>query len=140
MQYFLLVILSTAVFMLLFALLRGSGKNAARTGKRRSRYDRPDNKVRHYKAVSIRPASDSCQAAVSLEGYRFLTNHAPRLPIPECDAIQCHCRYEHHEDRRRNEGDRRFNIGGKSGVPANVGRDRRIRHGPGRRQSDWARA
>jgi hypothetical protein len=34
------------------------------------------------------------------QGMRFLSSAAPRLPLPECDALDCKCRFMHHADRR----------------------------------------
>ena len=58
-----------------------------------------------YHGVSIRPTKDSCGSARNLQDQRFLAREAPRLPLPNCDAAVCQCRYSHFEDRR--EGDRR---------------------------------
>ena len=40
-----------------------------------------------------------------LETTRFLAGEAPLLPLPNCTAPHCLCRYAHYEDRR--ERDRR---------------------------------
>jgi hypothetical protein len=42
-----------------------------------------------------------------MSGKRFLSGAAPRIPLPECDVLECKCRFVHHEDRR--EGDDRRN-------------------------------
>lgn len=54
-----------------------------------------------YHAVSIRYAANSCEAAKLMEGRRFLSSAAPKLPLPECDAMECKCRFVHHSDRRK---------------------------------------
>ena len=59
-----------------------------------------------FHAVSIRPGVFACQAARDLEGQRFLSGAAPRIPLPGCDASDCTCRFSHHADRRAGE-DRR---------------------------------
>ena len=59
-----------------------------------------------FHAVSIRPGVFACKAARELEGQRFLSGTAPRIPLPECDASDCSCRFAHHADRRAGE-DRR---------------------------------
>lgn len=78
----------------------------------------------HYHCVEVRYRTDACDAVKRIEAKRFLPDEAPRLPLPECDAARCSCRYEHHEDRR--DGDRR-NLFGQhaSEPPASVGDDRR---------------
>jgi len=66
----------------------------------------PAAKNTKFHAVSLRYAADACQAAKDMEGRRFLSTAAPRIPLPECDAAQCKCRFKHHDDRRKGE-DRR---------------------------------
>lgn len=53
-----------------------------------------------YHAVSIRFSANACNAAKALAGHRFLSNAAPTLPLPECNASECNCRFTHHDDRR----------------------------------------
>jgi len=53
-----------------------------------------------FRAVAIRPGEHSCEAARQFGKMRFLCAKAPRLPVPECDAGVCNCRYVHHADRR----------------------------------------
>ena len=60
-----------------------------------------------YHAVSVvTPAGASvlrgsvCEASAACGGQRFLAAGAPRLPFPGCSIANCHCRYQHHEDRR----------------------------------------
>lgn len=69
-----------------------------------------------FHAVSIRPGVFACKAARSLEGRRFLAGSAPRIPLPECDASDCSCRFAHHPDRR--EGDER-----RTPYPPSIGLD-----------------
>lgn len=69
---------------------RGSGIASSTSG---------DSDVR-YRAVSIRPGEESCESARQFGKMRFLCAKAPRLPVPECDAPTCNCRYVHHADRR----------------------------------------
>jgi hypothetical protein len=77
-----------------------------------------------YHAVSIQAGPRCCQAAKALTGVRFLSTEAPRLPLPQCEAGTCECKYLHHEDRRAVE--RRAVDGGpvRSGPPF-AGPDRR---------------
>ena len=53
-----------------------------------------------FHSVSIRLSKNACAAAEDLSGRRFLATTAPSLPLPECDADDCTCRFEHHKDRR----------------------------------------
>lgn len=54
-----------------------------------------------YHAVSIKFEANACDAAKEMAGRRFLSRAAPRLPLPECNALECRCRFAHHDDRRR---------------------------------------
>lgn len=53
-----------------------------------------------YHAVSIKFDSNACDAAKAMEGRRFLSSAAPRLPLPDCKGLECRCHFIHHKDRR----------------------------------------
>jgi hypothetical protein len=53
-----------------------------------------------YHAVSIEAGPKCCAAARDIDGKRFLSSAAPMLPLKECTAKICQCRYVHHNDRR----------------------------------------
>ncbi len=53
-----------------------------------------------YHAVSIKPGQQSCEGAKQFAGIRFLSAKVPRLPLPDCQAPVCTCRYSHFADRR----------------------------------------
>lgn len=72
-----------------------------------------------YHAVSIKFSDGACQAAKDLEGRRFLSSAAPKLPLPECSVLECNCRFAHHADRRSGK-DRRSPFG-PSGFGAGTG-------------------
>jgi hypothetical protein len=55
---------------------------------------------RRWHAVGIIASSGSCGAAQACKGKRFLSTEAPRLPLANCDAARCNCKYRHFEDRR----------------------------------------
>jgi hypothetical protein len=59
-----------------------------------------------YHAVSIQFDANACDAAKAMAGRRFLSSAAPRLPLAECKALECRCRFAHHKDRRSGQ-DRR---------------------------------
>ncbi len=88
-----------------------------------------------FHAVSIRPGSNACAAAKSMSGERFLSAEAPPIPLPQCDASRCDCRFQHHADRRSGK-DRRspFTAGGVSAETGNYGVERR--DGRERRRAD----
>lgn len=87
-----------------------------------------------FHAVSIKYSGRACAAAKDLTGRRFLATAAPKLPLPECDILECSCRFAHHEDRRMQK-DRRspFGPGGTTGstgtfnTEQRTGSDRRRR-------------
>ena len=56
-----------------------------------------------FHAVSLQSMVHACKAAKDMEDKRFLSNTAPRLPLAECDALECNCKYIHYQDRRTNE-------------------------------------
>jgi hypothetical protein len=84
-----------------------------------------------YHAVSILTGRCPCSAALHLSAVRFLSSEAPRLPLENCNAPVCECRYQHHKDRR--SSDRRRPDVWSSGRSW-VGKDRRASHG--RRKDD----
>jgi len=54
-----------------------------------------------FHAVSIRiDRRSACDAAQKISGQRFLSAAAPRLPLPNCSAKTCRCKFKRHEDRR----------------------------------------
>lgn len=61
---------------------------------------RSNNEKTAYHAVSIKFASDACNAAKVMAGRRFLSTAPPTLPLAECDVAQCNCHFAHHDDRR----------------------------------------
>jgi len=61
--------------------------------------------VNPYHGIGVAPGPGCCKAAAELEGSRFLSAEAPKIPLPACDAAACRCRYVHFEDRR--DGDDR---------------------------------
>ncbi len=85
-----------------------------------------------FHAVSIRFLSSACSAAKSLEGKRFLSSAAPRIPLPECDVMECKCRFVHHTDRRERD-DRRNPYA--AGIVGETGKHPQEQgHGPERRK------
>jgi hypothetical protein len=58
-----------------------------------------------WHAVSIEPGEESCEAVCALQDQRFLSSGTPPLiPLKDCDASRCTCRYRHHDDRRAGTG------------------------------------
>lgn len=101
--------------------------------RRRGRHEAPHPPLKNsretsaYHAVSIKFADNACHAARQLEGRRFLSTAAPRLPLPGCDVLECRCRFVHHKDRRSGK-DRRSPFGAGAGrfeSEQRAGKDRR---------------
>jgi len=67
-----------------------------------------------FHAVSILPDQQSCVAVDSLRQQRFLSDEAPSLPLLDCSAENCGCRYIHHADRRSGARDRRSGLAAQS--------------------------
>lgn len=53
-----------------------------------------------YHAVSVEAGPRACDAARALRGMRILSSEAPMLPLRDCAAPVCTCRYTHYNDRR----------------------------------------
>jgi len=95
-----------AVVILVLAYLfvhKPKAKSTERPETRRKVSSEPDST---YHAVSLKFPPSACDAAKAMAGRRFLSTAAPRIPLPECDALECKCRFVHHQDRRSGE-DRR---------------------------------
>jgi hypothetical protein len=88
-----------------------------------------------FHAVSIRFAPSACDAAKNLEGRRFLATAAPKIPLPECDALECKCRFKHHDDRRKG-GERRNAWGRGLGGTSTGNYPKEQRKGGDRRKDD----
>jgi hypothetical protein len=104
------VSLTTAiVIILILAVIFFFARSKGSESKPRSPAARPVKTTAssEFHAVSIRFLSSACSAAKSLDGKRFLSSAAPRIPLAECDVLECKCRFVHYSDRR--EGDDRRN-------------------------------
>ena len=54
-----------------------------------------------YRAVSIHHPGRCCRSATALEGKRFLSTNAPKLPLANCTSPGlCQCEYRTLNDRR----------------------------------------
>lgn len=70
---------------------------------RRKTADRkPAARVTHlYHGIAIEPGERYCAAVTKIQGKRFLSDDAPRLPLEDCDCLpHCRCVYRHYADRR----------------------------------------
>jgi hypothetical protein len=53
-----------------------------------------------FRAVGIVCGPLACRAARDCGRVRWLSAEAPRLPLANCTAESCDCRYRHFQDRR----------------------------------------
>jgi hypothetical protein len=74
-----------------------------------------------YHAVSIAFEPNACNAAKELAGRRFLSTAAPRLPLADCTASDCRCKFKHYDDRRSGK-DRRNPFSPSGGIAAATGK------------------
>ncbi len=100
-----------------------------KVGKYGKPVQRPRSSAHRWHAVTIATGVHACTAVEACKGKRFLSRDAPRLPLPDCTAPECHCIYRHYPDRRKAE--RR---GDELARPAPRGENRRLGHG--RRMTD----
>jgi hypothetical protein len=71
------------------------------TPARESRQTQENVTHHEYRGVSVIAAEDDCcQAARDIIGKRYLTDEAPRLPLSDCDAAVCRCKYKRFDERR----------------------------------------
>lgn len=89
-----------------------------------------------YHAVSIVPEHHCCRAAKELGNKRFLSYEAPVLPLEKCDAAKCQCRYQHFDDRRRPDSNRRLDYGITQELYGAFGEENRRERPAGRRKTD----
>ena len=121
-----LVVLGAAVVLLvlwLFVRRRGQSEPPTEPAKPKGTGDTA------YHAVSLKiDAEHACNTAKEMIGRRFLSNAAPRLPLPGCNALECRCQFTHHKDRRTGK-DRRspFVTSAYSGTPESLRKERRER-------------
>ena len=114
------------VLALLFVWLYVRRRNASQKPPEQADLKSPGNTA--YHAVSLRFEADACSAAKELGGRRFLSNAAPRLPLPACNALECRCRFAHHKDRRVGKERRSpFGAGRFSGTTGSFEQERRER-------------
>ncbi len=120
MQELLLGVL--LVLTIIWLVLRVRRNNAAEKAESRPVV----NDSGRYHAVAIKYSENACDAAKAMTGRRFLSSAPPRLPLPECDFLECRCQFAHYEDRRAPR-DRRspFAAAGVAGATGSFEKERR---------------
>ncbi|MDH3351355.1 MAG: hypothetical protein OEM60_05020 [Gammaproteobacteria bacterium] len=123
------------VIVLLIAVWIFARSRQASTSQKSTPAMRASSSNTAYHAVSIKFPSNACAAAKEMANRRFLSSAAPRLPLAECNVMECKCRFVHHKDRRTSK-DRRSPFG-PSGFGGATGRfDVDHREGKERRASE----
>jgi hypothetical protein len=97
-----LLVVAALLGLLLFLRTKRSSENVRPPVAQQT----PDKNDTTFHAVSIVFAKNACKAAMNMQGRRFLSGAAPKIPLPDCDALECRCRFAHHTDRRSHD-DRR---------------------------------
>jgi hypothetical protein len=78
-----------------------------------------------FHAVTVKFRKNACEAVRQLEAKRFLAKEAPRLPLPNCTAKNCGCRYVHYDDRRGEDRREGIRVTPSNGVQRRSQQDRR---------------
>jgi hypothetical protein len=92
-----LILFSLVVIAAFVALYWYRAKSAARLPAETLQKSNP------FHAVTVKYRKGACDAVRQLEAKRFLAKEAPRLPLPDCTAKNCDCRFVHYDDRRGEE-------------------------------------
>jgi len=53
-----------------------------------------------FRCVEIKTDGRACEHVQSLKNKRILVEFAPLIPLNNCDATECNCRYVRYNDRR----------------------------------------
>ena len=128
------MIVIVALLVAVFVLLRMRSRLAETAAEQPTRTSRRKNTT--YHAVSITFEENACMAAREMAGRRFLATAAPRLPLPDCDVLECRCRFAHHDDRRSGK-DRRTPFGPAGRLSATGKFEEEQRTGRDRRESEF---
>ncbi len=77
------------------------GKSNPGGQRKHAKKPTPKTQQHPYRGVTVYSRKDCCDAALRIQGQKFLAAHAPQLPLGGCSQPQlCECRYKHLADRR----------------------------------------
>lgn len=62
--------------------------------------NQPRQNANHHYGVYVQIDSNPCDAIRAIAGHRYLSEEAPRLPLPDCDRNRCRCMLQPQNDRR----------------------------------------
>ena len=136
----LLVLAAMVLAIFVFRMLRFSpsaGNSAAAPKKVRT--NRPASSAAQgsskFNAVSIKCGPGACEEALAMVTKRFLPTEMPQFPLADCRSANCRCKFEHHPDRRGEDGDKRAVTALRSELYTASGKSER-RSRVGRRETD----
>lgn len=138
---FFLVLIVIAVVVLVVLIKKTKKVNKKTSDKYSRKHISQAEGSKHqsnFRATKIVPGRNACQAARDLQGKLFLNSEldTPGLPLPGCTQVsECHCKYDHRDDRRSGENERRLHTMETELYPAAEGSERR-RQKRGRRATD----
>jgi hypothetical protein len=126
------------IFVLLLLAILGLFFYQHRKNRTQQRHHKPKHHhAQHpYHSVSVETLPDCCIAARKLAKKRYLSDEAPMLPLENCQASDCQCRYLHFDDRRDEEAGRRNDFGLSQDLFGSDGQTNRREESAGRRASD----
>jgi hypothetical protein len=139
----LLLMALAGIVVLLFLRRRktNSNKGSKRTSGKGKKASTP-TQSKPFRATTIVPGAMACDAAVALAEKPFLDSNraTPPLPLPNCTAPHCRCKYVHRDDRREEDIDRRFESGMQTSIYRTSGKEERRTSAKarGRRKSDFS--
>jgi ABC-type nickel/cobalt efflux system permease component RcnA len=128
-----MLVITLLLLVILGWFLYRRWKNRAQQGHHKPKH----HHVQHpYHSVSVETLPDCCIAAHNLTKKRYLSDEAPMLPLENCQARDCQCRYQHFDDRRDEEESRRNDFGLSKDLFGQDGQANRREQSAGRRTSD----
>ena len=89
-----------------------------------------------HHAVAVMMGDDACKFVQQIQGKRYLSADAPAIPLPNCDSSACQCHYQHYEDRRQSDSERRTDFGVNHDLYGAFGEQNRRGNTRGRRKTD----
>ena len=60
----------------------------------------PSRKDKHFYGAAVQVGRNPCDAVKAMANQRFLSDEAPRFPLPDCNRSECRCFVQPQSDRR----------------------------------------
>lgn len=109
-----LLLLVLVGLALLYLLRRQGSGDPGKSRSKPSARKKAEPAKTPYRATLIITGEEACEAVRALADKPFLDSdqNTPNLPLANCTATRCRCRYAHRDDRRETEeGPRRVESG-----------------------------